>query len=89
VTSRRACGKNRYPTRLDAERAMRTIRRLNTDPGRTPPCAVYLCHDCDGWHLTSQAHGDDEFERAKSRAARLGTRPSKHADRKRKAKGKA
>lgn len=50
MSSRRSCGKVRYPRRHRAEMALHGIRlRFESGPVRT-----YACPRCNGWHLTSQ-----------------------------------
>lgn len=49
-----ACGKARYPTRLDA---MVILARLQMKASRNKArheSRVYECPRCKGWHLTSQ-----------------------------------
>ncbi len=47
------CTKVPHPTRWQAERALIAIV-ASAHAGDTTPRAVYLCHDCAAWHLTSQ-----------------------------------
>jgi uncharacterized protein YlaI len=48
----RSCGKTRYRTRSDAERALKTITR-HSKKGDERPVRSYPCSDCGGHHLTS------------------------------------
>ena len=47
-------GKRHFPTRHDAEHAMHTIWRANTNAG-VLPSRVYACR-CGSWHLTSKPY---------------------------------
>lgn len=49
------CGKVRYKTELDAERAL-LLLQSRPDPNRQE-CRTYQCSKCLEWHLTSVPEG--------------------------------
>ncbi|MFZ2560685.1 MAG: hypothetical protein WAW91_03635 [Candidatus Nanoperiomorbaceae bacterium] len=54
----RACGKNRYATRVEAETVatQQMIIFANSQPDLK--LSVYKCGFCGGWHLTSHRGND-------------------------------
>ena len=48
------CSKRRYKTEIEAKMEIARFQRID-DPKRGKiPCRTYRCHDCHGWHLTSE-----------------------------------
>ena len=56
------CGKVRFPDRFEAESALAQARRW-ADNGNTErrERRIYLCPNCQGWHMTSKPLRNDQW----------------------------
>ena len=50
------CNKKTYPDKIEARKALLGHWKKNVDVG-----SFYFCKKCDGFHLTSQAPGRNNF----------------------------
>jgi len=57
--------KKKFPSKLDAERALDSIWRTNWKSNRKKPCASYFCGVCGSYHLTSQGQKPEAKPRKK------------------------